>query len=266
MRVGRNFLWGTTSRRRPAHALLPLYVLRHDPAQRLTVLPSLVLISVLILIHGVQWQFLRHIERTRTDGEEDGVVDVCARGSAAVEGWVKGRVGEGRDGGRQAGGGGETGRREEEAHGREAHGGGGGGERRRDAARPPCLGSAGSRPRGRFPAWWLAVGPPLVCCARRRRRCRPCHYVCRVVSFAARLPRNLVHAVLCAVSFLALLIIVWFRGVMVAVGGVPVVGVCAVCAPGSALWPWSRLGAAPGPPGVCRELQLRCLAMCCVVV
>ncbi len=165
-------------------------------------------------------------------------------------------------------GGVKTGRREEEAHGRGRWRRGEEGERRRDAARPPCLGSAGSRPRGRFPAWWLAVGPPLVCCVRGRRRCRPCHFVCHVVSFAARLPRNPLHVVhfgfrhcldLHAVSSsFSSVVIVWFHDVVAARGGVSVVGVSAVFACGLALWPWSQLGAAPGPPCGCRCGRVQC--------
>jgi hypothetical protein len=124
-----------------------------------------------------------------------------------------------------------------------------------------ALGLAAAFPRGGWPL------------ARRLCALRP--QAAPLSSLSLRLPRGFIcneiatKSFTCneiaTKSFLILLIIVWFHGVMVAVGGVPVVGVFAVFAPGSALWPWSRLGAAPGPPGVCRELQLRCLAMCCVL-
>ncbi len=85
----------------------------------------------------------------------------------------------------------KTGRREEEAHGGEEEEGGEE-EGRGSAAVPGQCRLSASRPLSRVVAGrWPAA---CVLFVRRRRRCRPCHFVCHVVSFATKLQRNLLHA------------------------------------------------------------------------
>jgi hypothetical protein len=118
-----------------------------------------------------------------------------------------------------------------------------------------ALGLAAAFPRG---------GWPLV-----RRLCAASAggaVVVLVTSFATwfHLQRDLdLHAVSSSFSSV---VIVWFHDVVAARGGVSVVGVSAVFACGSALWPWSQLGAAPGPPCVCRCGRVQCRSWLVLII